>query len=290
MTQNVRTRRTTFYTWAIALILAGGFLLVFNLGLLAAYEPTAQYVVAIVLGVIGGGFLLAVLRRPDQWWQLLPGWTLLALAGMLVLTTRPDVPRAFVAATLFVGLGLAFANVYLTMRGEHWWAIIPGGFMFVIAAVIGLSTRVSNLETLGTLLFMGMGVVFFLVYLLAGKRRHWWALIPGMVLLLFGVFTYTIEREVDAAMQDSLLRWWPAGLIVLGAILAYLGASARPARSAMEINTAPRPRPERDRDAPHRESSRESSEETEESGRLGEYSRPAPGASVDIVPAPDDRR
>lgn len=263
--------RPNLLRWAGALLVAGVLLLVFNLDLLGAYAPIAQMVTAGVLAAGGAGFLLTTLRRRQQWWRVMPGWTLLALAGMMLLATRPDLPRPWIAAALFAGLALAFTHLYLFDRDEHWWAIIPGGFMLVLAAVIALSVVTAQLETLGALLFVGMGLVFGLVYLLGGAR-HWWALIPGMVLVLFGVLLYTTDRQGDSAATDALLRWWPAALIVLGALLAYLGAGALSPREKLSVNTAPAAKANGE---PPR-------------GRLGEYSGPAPGATIEILPDPDE--
>jgi hypothetical protein len=246
---------------------AGVLLLLFNLQVLVAYEPTAQYVVAGVLAVAGLGFLVSYAWRRDEWYRLMPGWTLLALAAMVLLSVQAQLPRPLVAAVLFVGLGLAFLHIYLVRRTEHWWAIIPGGFMIVLAAVISLSVRIARLETLGAALFAGMGVVFFVLYALAGARRHWWALIPGGVLMLFGLLIYTIDNTV----QGTVLRWWPVALIVLGLLLVYLALTREPVQPAkFSTNVAPKGAM-----SPGR-------------GQLGEYSGPAPGASVEVLPDPDE--
>ena len=147
-------RRVNLWMWAATLLIAGVLLLLFNLQVLAAYEPTAQYGVAGVLAVLGAGFLASYAWRRDEWWRLMPGWTLLALATMVLLSVQVQLPRPLIAAVLFVGLGLAFVNIYLVKRADHWWAIIPGGFMIVLAAVISLSVRVARLETLGAALFV----------------------------------------------------------------------------------------------------------------------------------------
>ena len=270
-------RNNNLLWWALALIVGGVLLLLFNFDLLAAYEPLAQYITAGVLGIAGLAFLLSFFRRRVEWWRVLPGWTLLALAGMVALAAQPGIERPFVAAVLFVGLTLAFVHVYLVNRMEHWWALIPGGFMLVLAAVIALTTRVERVETLGTLLFAGMGLVFFAVYLLAGWRRHWWALIPGAVLLLFAVVIYTVDNVV----QSALLRWWPLALIVTGAILAYIGAMALPKREKLIVNVAP-PAP--------RQPTVASETAAGEIGQLGDYQQPAPGASVELLPDADERR
>jgi hypothetical protein len=235
---------------------------------LARYEPTAQYVVAGLLAVGGFSALVSYFWRREQWWRLMPGWTLLALAAMVLLSLDDSVPRPYMAATLFVGLALAFANLYLVNRADHWWAIIPGGFMLVLAGVIALAVTITRLETLGAILFAGMGVVFGLVYLLAGKRRHWWALIPAGVLLFFGLLTYSVDNSV----QNALWRWWPAALIVIGAVVAFLSTLQRSPAEKLSVNVArPMPPP------------------TGRGGQLGDYSQPAPGASVEILPEPDDR-
>lgn len=265
-------RRGSLLGWAAVLITAGVGLLLFNFGLLSAYEPLAQYIVAGLFAAAGLFFLLTYFWQRDDWWRLMPGWTLLALGVMVFLALREDLDRQLIAAVLFVGLALAFAHIYLVDRATHWWAIIPGGFMLVLAAVISLSTTVARIETLGTVLFVGMGLVFVVLYLLAGRRRHWWALIPGGVLVLFGLVIYT----VDNAVQIALLRWWPTVLVILGAILAFTGASLPPSstRDRMSVNVAPQPP---DNLPPGQE-------------RLGDYRTPAPGASVVELPDPDDRR
>jgi hypothetical protein len=270
-------RRRSLLFWAAGLILAGGLLLVFNLGLLDRYEPLAQYVVAGLLALGGAAILISYLVRRTNYWRLMPGWTLLALAALVYLSTLPTLPRPYLAAVIFVGLALAFTNVYFVNRAEHWWAIIPGGFMLVLGIVIALTVTVTRLETLGTVLFVGMGLVFFLVYLLAGARRHWWALIPGGVLVLFGMLAYTADNEV----QGALLRWWPAALLVIGAVLAWIGATLPPATPPrFQVNVAP-PQPPVKKSSPV--------PPLTETGRLGDYSQPAPGASVEILPDPDER-
>ncbi len=266
-------RRGSMLRWAVVLILAGVGLLLFNFDLLAAYEPLAQYIVAALFAVAGGAFLLSYFWQREEWWRLMPGWTLVALAVMVLLGLRDDLDRPLIAAVLFVGLAVAFAHIYLVNRAVHWWAIIPGGFMLVLAVVISLSTSVARIETLGTVLFVGMGLVFMLLYLLAGRRRHWWALIPGGVLVLFGLVIYT----VDNAVQIALLRWWPLVLIVLGALLALIAAAlpASAERDRLSVDVAP-PLPPADRGS--------------EQDQLGEYREPAPGASVVELPDPEEQR
>lgn len=267
-------RQVNLLVWAVALVASGVLLLLFNFGVLARYEPTAQYIVAGLLGVGGLAMLISYIWRRNQWWRLMPGWTLLALAVMILLSVNEGMARPYIAAILFVGLALAFANLYLVNRADHWWAIIPGGFMLVLAVVISLTMTITRLETLGAILFAGMGLVFALVYLLAGRSRHWWALIPAGVLLFFGLMTYS----VDNAVQSALLRWWPAALIVIGAGVAFYSTTQSPRRPPrMDVNVAPSMPPPTEK------------QERLEQEQLGEYSQPAPGASVEVLPDPEHR-
>lgn len=282
--------------WSGALIAGGVVLLLFNLGVLAAYGRWPQLVLAAVCGTAAAGFFITFARDHQEWWRLLPAWTLTALATMSLTAMLPDVDRALIAAQVFAGLALAFANIYLLARRERWWAILPGGFMLVLAVVVGVSTRIPTTEVLAAILFIGLGLVFFLLYLLGDKRRQWWAMIPGSVLLVFGIFALTAGRtEVY-----PLLRWWPVALVVLGMILPFtLRPSAPPDK--LEVNHA-RPAkaaapPAR---APAQASTNASIKPTGKPGftaearpspappaprpSFGEYTQPAPGASVEILP------
>jgi hypothetical protein len=217
MLDAMEDNRLSLTFWAVGLITGGLFLLLIHFNLLAAYEPTAQYVLAGLLVLAALGFFIAFVRQPANWWRLVPAWTLLALAFMVFIGAQPDYNRRYTAALLIAGQALAFSHIFLVNRVDHWWAVIPGGFLWVVSGIIAASVFVTRLETLGALLFVGMGAVFVLLYILAGRRRHWWALIPASVLGLFGLLIYTVE----GAVQNALLRWWPAALIVVGLLLAY---------------------------------------------------------------------
>lgn len=259
--------------WAAGLILGGLVLLLFNFGLFDRYSPVAEYVVAGALALPGLALLLRSLMHRDEWPRLVPAWTLLALAGMALLAAQPSVLPAVAASLLLLGLGLGFWNIYFIDRGQHWWAIIPGGFMLALGAVIALSSRITDMELLAAVLFAGLGLTFFLLYWLAGAGRHWWALAPGGVLLTFALFIFALQ---GLAVDSSTARWWPLLLILAGLGIGLVGdrrraapspappaAVARPAPSPVEETAAPR-------------------------AGLGAYTQPAPGASVEVLPDPDE--
>jgi len=264
--------------WSASLIAGGTVLLLFNLGVLDAYAPIPQVGLAAACAVAAVVFFVSFARARQEWWRLLPAWTLTALTGMSLTIALPGFDRALIAAQIFVGLALAFGHIYLLERTERWWAIIPGGFMLVLGIVVGLSSRINSTELLAALLFVGLGLVFFLLYLLDGRRRQWWALIPGSVLVICGMFAWSAGR----VEEDALLRWWPIALIAIGTVVG-LRARSRPAPEKLQINRAPKAQtnsaPAADRPATSGPRS-----------ALGDYSQPAPGASVEILSDRDDLR
>ena len=258
--------------WALGLIAIGSALLLFNFDLLARFQPLGQFILAALFALAGVGFFFAAYASPrEDWAQLIPAWTLMALAGMVLASTVEAIDQRLTAAILFLGLAAAFLHIYMLNRPDNWWAIIPGGFMLVLAGVIALSVRIVRAETLAALLFAGLGGVFFVLYFAPARHRQWWSLVPGTVLTLFGLFVLTLNGEGAA----NWLRWWPLLLILGGVGIGIVrGVALRHAR--LTVNRAPTDRaPAGKTGAPPR-------------ATLGEYTQPAPGATVEILPDPDD--
>ena len=262
--------------WAAALVVSGVLLLLFNLGVLAPYAPWPQ-VVLICAALAGAVVLFATFtRHVAEWWRLIPAWTLLALGGIVALTLLPGTER-FMAALVFLGLACGFAHSYLLDRGERWWAIIPGGFMLALGGVLALSTRVEQVELLAAVLFFSLGATFFLLYWLDQRRRQWWALIPGSVLVIFGALVLTPSQESDL----PLLRWWPVTLILIGLLVAFRSQRRRPVER-LEMHAAPGTTTQRKRaGAP-------ANAALPAQPRLGDYTQPAPGATVEVLPDIED--
>ena len=262
--------------WGVLLIGGGVMLLLFEFGVLAPYSPLVQFILA-------GAFVLATIiffgtfaRTPADWWRVIPGWTLLGLAVVLVLSTLA-VDQRWLGATVFFGLAAAFTHVYLLDRGSRWWALIPGGFLLVLGLVIGVSAWVPSINMLALLLFGGLGAIFFLLFLL--HRRQWWAVIPGGVLLVFAA----LIAAPEGSETSPLLRWWPLLLVLAGIVVAIRGGR-RQRSERMEVNAA-RP-PKRTQQATGKNAGAVPASSSR--GALGEYTQPAPGATIEVLPDPDD--
>jgi len=148
-------------------------------------------------------FLYMLINDRNNWWAAFPAFTLLGLAASSFL---PRSLEAYDGLVFFAGISLGFWWVYFTDK-ERWWAIIPAGILLTLGLVSALED-VSGMET-GGLFFLGLGITFILVAVLPGPSGRAWALIPGVVLLLFGALLGTPYGGVT----DYL---WPAVLIILG--------------------------------------------------------------------------
>ncbi len=276
--------RLSSILWGVGLVLLGILLLLFNFDLLAASEPFVRLTLIALLAAAGAGFILGYFASRHDWARLIPGWTLLTLAAMVMTSSIDALDQRISAALLFIGLALAFGNIFALDRETHWWAVIPGGFLLVLGTVIGLSSVVDRVETLGAILFVGLGLVFVLLYWLGGRKRTWWALVPGAVLTLLGLAV--LSTDTDG--QSTVARWWPVLLIVLGLLIALTGARRRPP-ARMTVNTAPKSKrfgkPDGNASASGLSGGRS---DVQERGQLGDYSQPAPGATIDILSDPEE--
>lgn len=145
--------------------------------------------------------------------RLLAGLLLIAAGAVFLLQNLgiirlPDLGEFFLIA--FFGLGaLAFLSVYI-MNREHWWALIPGAALGGIAAHLALDWLAPGIAAAwGGSLFLGaLSLAFLLIY--ATDRQHWWALMPGGILL-----TIAIVASADRFLGGAA-----------GGVLFFLGLAA----------------------------------------------------------------
>jgi hypothetical protein len=99
---------------------------------------------------------------------LIGGGTLLLLQNLGYLGNVP----AYLWAFVFAVFGISFLIGFIIDR-THWWALIPGVTLLSLAALVGLSEANEGLaETWGGTLFLGgIGLAFWLVYLMLTRAR-----------------------------------------------------------------------------------------------------------------------
>ncbi len=175
-------------------------------------------------------------------WRVIVGILLLVFGGLFLLQSFDVLPGGnwFWAVPFGLG-GLAFILVLLRSR-QNWWAAIPGVVLLALGALIALGEFAPKFADSygGTLFLGGIGLAFWIVYLL--NVRFWWALIPaGVMTTLAAVATFEEVGSFEGgavfflglALTFGLLAVLPTGgarmkwpwipalvLLVMGALLS----------------------------------------------------------------------
>ncbi|HEY5571899.1 MAG TPA: hypothetical protein VIK64_02695 [Anaerolineales bacterium] len=202
--------------WGLLLIAGGVIFLLENLNIL----EVGGLFWAVLFAIAGLGFLTVFIGDRQHWWALIPGIILLAIGSLIFLdAVSPQATERLGGVIVLGGIGLAFLIVYLVNRA-NWWALIPAGVMFTLAAVALLEGTMSDFET-GGIFFLGLGLTFLLVALLPTPDGYMrWAFIPAGVLLLIGIL-------MTAALTQVINIVWPLALILAGLFLVLRAFRSR---------------------------------------------------------------
>ncbi len=200
------------------LIVAGGMGGAGLTTLLATLGAPGEVAAALLFICLGGAFAgIYLLDRRLNWWAIIPGGAMAALALGLLLAGLAG-GEAF-AVVFFLGLGVVFIALYfapIAGRRRNWWAIIPAGALLSLALVV-LFSSVGDGSLAGSMLFLGLGATFGVLYLMRGPEQHTgWAWIPAAALLVFGAFILFVS---GAVAYGGI--FWSLVLIILGLFLIY---------------------------------------------------------------------
>lgn len=198
--------------WGLLLVAGGTFFLLNNVGLfdgLGAIFGAAAFAAASLVFLY-----LFITDYEERWWAAIPGMVLLGLAGAAILDTLGFGPLDDFAGPFFLAaIGTGFALIFL-VKPNFWWAIIPGGALYTLAAVAAVDEMSRGIFDSGGVLFVGLGLTFLVLALLPKEadRDLRWAYIPAGILIVIGFFVGT-----------PLIGWigtlWPVALILGGIYL-----------------------------------------------------------------------
>lgn len=110
---------------------------------------------------------------------------LLVTAGVLfLLQSLGVIPVMALLWPVLMGLAsLAFLYVFLSAPQSNWWAAIPGFVLLSLAGIAALNEFAPDVgDAVSGPLFLGIiALPFWVIYF--ANHGHWWAVIPGGVLL-----------------------------------------------------------------------------------------------------------
>jgi hypothetical protein len=167
----------------VILIVLGGFLLLNNLGIFGNISEILWGGLFAVAGLAGLSYYLTHRRH---WWLLIPAFTMFGLSSVLVLESLPFNLGALAGAAFLFFLSLGFWAIFV-LQGQQWWPVIPGGVLTVIALITAASEFALD-AFIAPFLFIGIGAVFGLLWLMRRRYRTAWAVFPAIGLAAFGIF------------------------------------------------------------------------------------------------------
>lgn len=147
------------------------------------------------------------------------GLLLVLLGALLLLQNLGVLPFwTIVWIALFAAGGVALLYIFFS-DPEKWWALIPGFVLLGISALIFLGEFFPTAEEAigGPLFLLVLSASFWIIYLI--HKEHWWAVIPGGVLL---------SVAVVAALDNVETAFDPGGIVLLGIGLTFLLLSILP--------------------------------------------------------------
>ncbi len=173
------------------------------------------------------------------------GGILLVAAGVIFLLNNLNIITLdweLLIGPMFAVGGLIFLLVFI-LNTDEWWALIPGFVLIGIGIIIFMGQNNMNDLWIGALFLAMIGLPFFLVY--AFHPVHWWAIIPGGVMLTLAVVSLLPDYGVlsgglfflGMALTFGLvyilpkpagkLTWalYPAGILLIIGALVTLGAT-----------------------------------------------------------------
>lgn len=112
------------------------------------------------------------------------GVLLIAVGALFLLQSLGIIQMAAIFWPVVIGVAsLAFLFVFLRAPEINWWAAIPGFVLLSVAGIGALDQLAPGAgETWSGPLFLGsIGLAFWVIYFV--NPEHWWAVIPGGVLL-----------------------------------------------------------------------------------------------------------
>jgi len=152
-------------------------------------------------------------------YRVLLGLLLIAGGILFLLDSLEVITVGAVLWPVLIGVAsLVFLFIFAMAPSSNWWAAIPGFVLLGLAGTIALDELAPAVGEVwsGSVFLGGIALAFWVIYLV--NPEHWWAVIPGGVLLTLAVVAGL--SEVPQEVETGGIFFF--GLGVTFALLAIL--------------------------------------------------------------------
>lgn len=166
------------------------------------------------LFAIGGAiFFYVFASNNEHWWALIPGFTLVAIGGLIAMGELLPGLAIYGGAFFLAMIGASFLVIYL-LHKEFWWAVIPAGVLFTLALVTIIAEFSGDLS--GAIFFFGLAATFGVIGLMPVGKTQKWPWIPAGICAVIGL----IIIAASGLLVNTVFAYiWPALLLVVGVYL-----------------------------------------------------------------------
>lgn len=144
-------------------------------------------------------------------WLSVIGGVLMVVVGVIFLLGNLGIisPNWDIIIGPLFGIGGLVLLLIFVMNTDNWWVLFPGFILIAIAIIVFMDETVGvSADQWSGAVFLGLlSLAFFIIYLV--HREHWWAIIPGGVLLTLAGVTVLPDNN------------YTAGLFFLGLALTF---------------------------------------------------------------------
>jgi hypothetical protein len=162
----------------LLLFVVGALALLNTLGVLPIEGKTWDILLPACFLAGGVVFLYVLISSKKNWWASIPAFTLIGLGLLIGSSLFMPGFEEYSAAIFLAFIGIGFWVIYF-LDLQKWWAIIPGGALVSVGALVATGWV--------SLLFLGLALTFALLWILPNRgKRMTWPWIPAGVLAVMG--------------------------------------------------------------------------------------------------------
>ncbi|MCL6471196.1 MAG: hypothetical protein K6T91_00070 [Firmicutes bacterium] len=155
--------------------------------------------------------------KSERWGGLIAGIILIIIGIAILLINLRLVEPGFI----LVALGASFLVAFIFKRLIGF--LIPGMILFWLGIAVTLNqSNILNPRLDGPIVLTALGLSFVFIYIFMGRRRHWWPLIPGGILLIIGVGSLlALQNLLPFTISQLANLILPTILIIIGLWLIF---------------------------------------------------------------------